>query len=124
MRWTACTANWSADFGGTKRIDGRLTASQIASASFRSFLLDFTYGFHELRADQPNLVPKCREHSCPVMRAVRGFHTDQARRQVSKERGDGLSTQPFAQDDFAVNVDAVNFKDIFRKIEILSEQLT
>jgi hypothetical protein len=30
---------------GTKRIDGRLTASQIASASTTSFLLRFT-GFH------------------------------------------------------------------------------
>jgi hypothetical protein len=28
----------------TKRIDGRPTASQIASASRASFLLDFTYG--------------------------------------------------------------------------------
>jgi hypothetical protein len=28
---------------GTKRIDGRVTASQIAAASFASFLLRFTY---------------------------------------------------------------------------------
>ena len=30
------------DLTGTKRMFGRPTASQIASASFRSFLLDFT----------------------------------------------------------------------------------
>lgn len=33
-----------ADFAGTKRICGRLIASQMASASWQSFLLDFTYG--------------------------------------------------------------------------------
>jgi hypothetical protein len=32
----------SGDLTGTKRMFGRPTASQIASASFRSFLLDFT----------------------------------------------------------------------------------
>ena len=30
---------------GTNRMAGRPTASQIASASLRSFLFDFTYGF-------------------------------------------------------------------------------
>ena len=44
MRWTAWIASCSDDFGGTKRMVGRPTASQMASASFRSFLFDFTYG--------------------------------------------------------------------------------
>ena len=44
IRWRAWIASCSGDFGGTKRIVGRPTASQIASASFRSFLFDLTYG--------------------------------------------------------------------------------
>ena len=44
IRWTAWIANCSEDLTGTNRMFGRPTASQIASASFRSFLLDLTYG--------------------------------------------------------------------------------
>ncbi len=36
---------WSTVLTGTKRIVGRVTASQIASASAASFLLRLTYGF-------------------------------------------------------------------------------
>jgi hypothetical protein len=39
--WACC----SADFTRTKRIPGRPAASQIASASLRSFLARFTKGF-------------------------------------------------------------------------------
>lgn len=42
MRWTACISSCSGDFCGTNRIEGRPTASQIASASLQSFLLDLT----------------------------------------------------------------------------------
>ena len=38
-RWSACRSCCSSFLIGTKRIDGLLTASQIASASLGSFLL-------------------------------------------------------------------------------------
>ena len=44
-RCSDSTACIGAVFTGTKRIFGRTTASQIASASLRSLLFVFTYGF-------------------------------------------------------------------------------
>jgi hypothetical protein len=41
-----------------KRIDGRAAASQIASASTKSFLLPLTKGQYELRRDELDLVPE------------------------------------------------------------------
>src|SRR5471032_596816 len=48
IRWIACRSCCSTDLTATKRIFGRLIASQIASASFASFLLLFTYGLTHL----------------------------------------------------------------------------
>src|SRR3984885_5512922 len=43
-RWMACRSSWSSVLIGTKRMFCRATASAIASASRKSFLLDFTNG--------------------------------------------------------------------------------
>ncbi|MND65930.1 hypothetical protein D3C80_573150 [compost metagenome] len=45
VRCSTITLCCSGDFTGTKRIVGRVTASQIASASAMSFFWRFTYGF-------------------------------------------------------------------------------
>ena len=44
-RCNICQSCCATHLVGTKRIVGRLTASQMASAAFASFLLDLTYGF-------------------------------------------------------------------------------
>jgi len=44
IRCAACVSCWDTDFTATNRIPGRPIASQIASASARSFLLLLTYG--------------------------------------------------------------------------------
>ncbi|MNE05340.1 hypothetical protein D3C80_978980 [compost metagenome] len=45
VRCNTITLCCSGDFTGTKRMVGRVTASQIASASAMSFFWRFTYGF-------------------------------------------------------------------------------
>lgn len=45
VRCNTITLCCSGDFTGTKRMVGRVTASQIASASAMSFFCRFTYGF-------------------------------------------------------------------------------
>ncbi len=45
VRCSASAACCSVDFTGTKRMLGRVTASQMAAASFASVLPRFTYGF-------------------------------------------------------------------------------
>lgn len=47
------------DLLGTNRMLGRLTASQIASASLASFFCDFRLGL-------TNLMPQSSEHACPA----------------------------------------------------------
>ena len=44
-RWRACRSSWSSVLIGTKRMFVRSTASAIASAFTKSFLLDLTNGF-------------------------------------------------------------------------------
>ena len=60
----------SADLTRTKRMVGRLTASQIASASAASFLLRLTI----LRRHQTHLMAKLGQFVCPIMRCGAGFH--------------------------------------------------
>jgi hypothetical protein len=50
------------------------------------------------------------------VRAVRGFHSDQTRRQIGEERRHCGTTQRLSHDDFSVRVDAVNLKDVLRQV--------
>jgi hypothetical protein len=65
---------------GTKRMFGRPTASQIASASATSFLFAFTYGFTNCGAHQPYGVPEALERTARVVGTRARFHACTARR--------------------------------------------
>jgi hypothetical protein len=67
---------------GTKRMLGRLTASQIASASATSLLFRFHVWLHELRRHQPYRVPEALERTAPVMRTRTCLHPNHTRRQL------------------------------------------
>jgi len=73
---------------GTKRMLGRVTASQIAAASAASFLprLPEAVGDDELGRHQTHGVAELRKLARPVVSAGAGLHADQARWQ----RGDGF----------------------------------
>jgi hypothetical protein len=81
-RLTSCCA---ALLMATKRIDGRLAASQIASASLASFLLAFDVWPYEPGRDQPHLVTELFDLVCPIVRARASLHRHQARREVRDE---------------------------------------
>src|SRR5438270_3475499 len=67
-------------FTATKRMLGRLIASQIASASLASFLLLFTYGFTNCGAINFTAIPCAWNARAPVVRATTSLHADHAAR--------------------------------------------
>ena len=58
---------------------GRLTASQIASASPASVLPRFTYGVIVGRRHQPNLMAEPDQLAPPVVARAASLHADQTR---------------------------------------------
>ena len=92
--WSRSAAWRSADFTGTKRIVGRVTASQMASAgrvrlSALHVRLDVG-GRHD-----PNLVAECGQFPGPEMRPGAGFEADEARLEP-REEGQNLRTPKLA----------------------------
>src|ERR1700753_4468361 len=78
---------------------------------------------HELRADQPHLMAKLREHASPIVCPVRSLHAHQAWRQGGEKARHGISSQRLSQDDLAARIDTVNSKDVFRQIQTYSNDL-
>jgi len=64
---------------------GRVTASQIASASLASFFLGLHVWLHELRRHQPNRVPQSAQHTCPVVSTSAGLDAHHAPLKFRKE---------------------------------------
>jgi hypothetical protein len=87
---------------------GRPTAPQMASESFRSFLLDFTYGVTNCGLIS-DVVTKFRNRLRPKVRSVRGFHADEARWQVCKKRCNCTATKRPAKDRLPMAIDAMIF---------------
>ena len=94
---------------------GRATASQIASASLRSFLLVFTYGLTNCGAMSLHLVAQLDELARPVVRAAAGFHPDQAGRQVGKELQHLAALQLLAQHRFAALITPWTWNTLFAR---------
>jgi hypothetical protein len=101
---------------GTKRIDGRATASQIASAG-RVVLVALHVRLDELRSHQANGVAQDLQLARPVVRARTGLHTDQTGRKVGKKRSDLVAPQLLAKHDLAVRVHAVHLEHVLGQIE-------
>src|SRR5690349_15597223 len=72
---------------GTKRMLGRATASQIASASATIVLVRLDVRLDELRGHQLYLVAQRLQLPRPMVRAAAGFHASQARRHIGEKRG-------------------------------------
>src|SRR5438034_6053599 len=116
IRCNACRSCCSMDLLGMKRMFGRLTDSQIASASFASFFCDFRYGL-TLGSHQSHVVPKGSQHTPPVMRTPRSFHADQTGRQPLEEVGYLRSSQPPTKNGLSPGIHSVHLEHIFRRIE-------
>src|SRR4029077_9673751 len=108
-----CSINWpccSADLIRTKRMVGRRTASQIASASAASFLLRLTQPFTSFagirRTSWPSFV-NSRAQWCDVAQASM---PTKARRQSFEERYNLAAAKLLSDDDLLGRVNAVNLE--------------
>ena len=116
VRCSASEACCSRDFIATKRIVGRVTASQIASAvGVRLAALHIRLDVR--RRHQPHLVPELDELAGPVMRGAACLHADQARMQLGEERQYLLPAQRLADHSRARRINTVNLKNGLGQIQ-------
>jgi len=101
--------------GRTKRMLGRLTASQIASASLASFFCDFTYGFTTCGAISPTVCLNRLNASIPETNSA--LQSNQAGFQSGKERRHLGSSQPLPHDHPARPVHSVRLKYLLGNIQ-------
>src|SRR5215470_6815408 len=73
-------------------------------------------GFDIGRRHEPRVMPKLLELAGPLMRRCTRFHTNETRRQISKELKNSRSTNTPADHHRAVCIDAVNLKHRLRNI--------
>src|SRR5437762_9648168 len=83
-RWSMRTLCASADLIGTKRMFGRVTASQIASGIGCVVLVALDVGLHVGRRHQPHLVPEGAEFAGPMVRRRARLDADKARMQTTE----------------------------------------
>src|SRR5271167_4574172 len=115
-----CSINWlccSADLACTKRMVGRRTASQIASASASIVLVALDVGLHIPRRHQTNLVTKLREFTRPIMGGGARLHADKARRQRLEELQHLAAPKLLPNNDLLGRVDPVNLKHVLGDIQ-------
>src|SRR6516162_4427792 len=116
------TSDWrSALLIGTKRIPGRLIGSQIASASFASFLPRLTYGLMYCGGSQNHLVPKPAQQLSPIMRGTTRFQPDPGRCQLVEELLHFAAPKLTAENRYLVLIDAMHLKDMLGDIQTNSD---
>jgi hypothetical protein len=98
---------------GTKRIPGRLIASQIASASFASFLPRLTYGLMYCGGSKTTSCPSPR----PIMRGTTRFQPDPGRCQPAEKLSHLAAPKLTADNRLLVLIDAVHLKDMLGGIQ-------
>ena len=91
-----------------KRICGRLTASQIASASLPSFLLFSSIRRNEARRHQLNLVPKPLQTTRPLVRSGASLQSNHARRLRLEQLHQSSSRHRLAQHHRTHRIDPVH----------------
>ena len=115
-RCKACRSSCSAVLAATKRMVGRCTASAIASASRKSFLLPLRYldiaGRH-----QSGIVAEGLEPPAQVVGADAGLHPDQAGRQVGELGFELPARQLPAQDDGAALIEADEVEGVLADVD-------
>src|SRR3984893_13877959 len=112
----------SAVFTGTKRIPGRLIASQSASASAASFLpLDVR--LDQLRRHQLPRMPERLQQPRTMVAGTAGFDRDHRRRKLLEECEHLLAPQLLPQNRFLSGVYSVKLENVFRRIHTNSANL-
>jgi hypothetical protein len=96
---------------------GRCIASQIASASARSFFWRLCIGLDVLRRHQPHRMAEPGDLSCPEVRPGTRLHPNHAWRQVGEERQYRVPAQTLRHNHLALCINAVNLKHRLRQIE-------
>jgi hypothetical protein len=89
---------------GTNRIDGLVTASQIAAAS-AVVLVSLDVGLHVGRRHQSDLMAQHDQLARPMMRRRAGLRADEARVLTTKELDNFRASQPSLDDDLSSSVD-------------------
>ena len=79
--------------------------------------IGFDVGFDELGSYEFDGVAQALELASPVVGAAAGFHADQTRGQVHKERGHLVTLQLLLKNGLAVRVDAVELEDVLCQID-------
>lgn len=107
----------SADLTATNRIVGRVTASQIASASAASFLLRLTWAPYVSLRHQLDHMPECNQLARPMVRRRAGLHADEARLHIAKQRDKLIAPNFSTEHRVSSIVDAVNLRDVLGDIQ-------
>ncbi len=102
---------------GTKRMPGRVTASQMAAGIRGIVILPADVGLDVRRRDEPNLMAELRQQPRPMVRACTGLQADETRLEASKEAGDVLAPQPLRHNHASGAVGAMDMKNVLGEIE-------
>jgi hypothetical protein len=116
-------------FTGTKRIDGRTAASQIASASFVGLrgctaatvlltviLLALNEGFDVGGRDKPHIMAQLTDLASPEMGAAAGLHRNHAPRQLAEKIQNLCPPQLLPQNRSACAVGSMQLEYILLQI--------
>lgn len=101
-------------FDHNNRIVGRVTASDMASASPASVMPRFTWASHRL-LDQLDPMTKCHQLPCAMKRRGAGLHANQPRRLFLEERQNLRASQLAADKHCSLGIDAMELKNVLRK---------
>jgi hypothetical protein len=101
---------------GTNRIDGRVTASQMAALAGSIVFRPFDIALHVTRRHQTHGVTELGDFTRPMMSGSAGFHADQARGNLAKEANDLLAPQLTRDDDLARTIHAVHLEHVLGEI--------
>ena len=101
----------------TKRIVGRVTASQIASAFGGIGFASLDVGLHVGRRHQANRLAELVQFTAPMMSCRTRLDADEAGVKASEEFQHLATAQWLTNDYLAASVDAVNLENIFGKVE-------
>src|ERR1700676_1622618 len=72
---------------------------------------------HELRGDQPNVVPAAAQHAHPIVRSATSLQSHCAHWQVRKKSRDLAPTQFLAKDYSTVRIHSVDLKELLGDIK-------
>jgi hypothetical protein len=101
---------------GTNRIDGRVTASQMAALVGSIVFRPFDIALHVTRRHQTHGVTELGDFTRPMMSGSAGFHADQARGNLAKEANDLLAPQLTRDDDLTRTIHAVHLEHVLGEI--------